>query len=220
MTYKSKENMMKKLLLTIATFFLTAIAYSQDQKIFSLSPMTKNTKTVNGVVVGIGHFEAGKQLQHINGINVDLMPFSLLILMHRDPNDLQRDSVFLISNGLNLATGGFLSGTIHNGLSIALYSLANDLNGFSIHAAYNSAQNLRGLHISGIGNYANKSVGINVGLYNKSSNMTGLQLGLINKSTHIKGLQIGLFNYSDSVNGLQIGFINRNAKRVLPFLNF
>lgn len=209
-----------KTIFFITTFFLSSITYSQDKKIFSVSPMTKNTKTVNGLVVGLGHFDAGKQLQHINGVNVDVMPFPLLILMHRDPNDLQRDSVFLISNGLNLATGGFLDGTIHNGLSIALYSLANDLNGFSIHAAYNSAQNLRGLHISGIGNYANRSVGINVGLYNKSANMTGLQLGLINKSTHIKGLQIGLFNYSDTVKGLQIGFINRNAKRVLPFLNF
>jgi len=79
---------------------------------------------------------------------------------------------------------------------------------------------MRGLHISGMGNFSERLNGVALGLYNKSDYTKGIQLGLVNRSRQLKGLQIGLFNVSEAVSGLQIGIWNKNARRSFPFINF
>ncbi len=201
------------------TFFQNIQA--QQTKIFSLSPMTAETVKVNGMVVGLGHFGDNPSLQKINGLNVDLMLFSPLILMYRDPSERELLETKLISNGLNIGTGGYSSlSTVHNGLSIAMYTFCKQLNGVSINGAYTSVGSLNGLHISGIGNFSDRSAGINLGISNNNVQMTGLQVGIINQSKELRGIQIGVFNKSGALRGLQLGIWNSNAKRSLPFINF
>lgn len=49
-------------------------------KIFSLSPISKRVKKVNGFALGVGHYENQKiQLQTINGLNVEVSPLSLAL---------------------------------------------------------------------------------------------------------------------------------------------
>lgn len=200
---------MKTLMICLMSLINIA-TQAQGTKIFSLSPMTKNTQKVNGLVVGIGHFQEPDPVQTINGVNLDVMVFSPLITMltfmygsvDKYPHD---EKTKIISNGLNLGIGGYMGGVEHNGVSVSLYNITNKSTGLGIHPAFNA------------GKY---SQGLNLSLYNKHDYMTGVQIGLVNKSTQLKGVQIGLFNRTNALKGLQLGFINSNGKRTLPFINF
>ncbi|GGH18856.1 hypothetical protein GCM10011418_22820 [Sphingobacterium alkalisoli] len=187
--------------------------------------MTKNIQKVNGLVVGIGHFQEPDHVQTINGVNLDVMVFSPLItvlaVMHGRVYDYPQDEkTKVVSNGLNLAIGGYMGDVEHNGLSVALYNIANKSTGLGIHPAFNLTEKSVGTHISAFVNAGKYSQGLNVALYNRHEYMTGVQIGVINKSLHLKGIQIGLFNRSKTLKGLQLGFINSNGKRTLPFINF
>jgi hypothetical protein len=196
-------------------------------KNFSLSPMTRDTEKVNGLVVGIGHFQQANIVQTINGINVDVMPLSpmiaLLAVMYEAPfryDPHSPEKLKLISNGLNIGIGGYLEGVEHNGISIALYNAGYASNGLGIHAVFSRTKNLNGLHISAFGNASETSNGLNISFYNGSQTMNGVQIGILNSSTRLKGLQIGLLNRTKALKGLQIGLINVNDKRTLPLINF
>lgn len=205
---------------------LTGIsAQAQKTKIFSLSPMTKDTEKVNGLVIGIGHFQEPEIVQTINGVNIDIMPLSPLVtflaVMYGRPFEQDdNEPIKLISNGLNVGVAGYMGGVEHNGASIAMYNTGYASNGLGIHAAFNSTENLKGVHIAGIANSSKTSVGLNIAVYNNNSIMDGVQIGLVNSSTRLKGVQIGLFNKTEALRGLQLGVINTNGKRTLPFVNF
>lgn len=217
---------MKTLILSLV-LLVSLHCKAQETKVFSLSPIAKDTEKVNGIVVGIGHYDFNRN-KVINGANIDLMVLSPAIflmggsygLFDKSKNDLTNDSTLTI-NGLNLAIAGYTNNAVnHNGLSIALYNSSGVTNGLSIIGTMNTAKTLNGFHIAGLSNNSNYLNGIGLSIYNHNDYMTGLQLGIVNRSYQIKGLQIGLFNKSNSVSGLQIGLININAKRALPFINW
>ncbi|WP_257667030.1 LA_2272 family surface repeat-containing protein [Parapedobacter tibetensis] len=222
---------MKSIIIGICFLLNAGTIQAQRTKMFSLSPMTKETVKVNGMVLGVGHFQESPYTQVVNGLNVDLFilsPFAVLHGLNGDgPRETQmldnysrEEPTKLVSNGVNLALGGYYGGTVHNGLSIAMYNLGKSVNGVSINVAYNSVKQLNGLHISGIGNFSYQSQGANIGLYNNNIAMSGLQLGIVNKSEKFTGVQLGIYNKTNALSGLQLGFFNKNAKRTLPFINF
>lgn len=214
-----------KTALIILSLLISFNSYTQENKVFSLSPMSSSTDVVNGLVVGIGHFET-RSGQSINGVNLDLMALSPMIFLlgggHGlfDKPKVSNDPVNLVTNGLNIAAGGYLGKTIHNGLSISLYNKTVAMNGMSITATVNTAESLKGLQIALMNNNSINSSGVNISISNNNDYMSGLQLGLVNRSQVVKGLQIGLFNRSKSVHGVQIGLININSKRALPIINW
>lgn len=211
---------MKKITISALLLLVTQVQ-AQRTKIFSLSPMSMETAKVNGLVVGIGHLDDASLIQKVNGVNIDLFFLSPIVLLYADPTRIEEESTTLVSHGLNLGLGGFLQrGTLHRGVSVSMYNFGKELDGLSIQVAYASASRLRGLHISGMGNFSERFNGVALGMYNKSAYTEGIQLGLVNRSRQMKGLQIGLFNVSEAVTGLQIGLWNENARRSFPFINF
>ncbi|WP_196936414.1 LA_2272 family surface repeat-containing protein [Sphingobacterium hungaricum] len=213
---------MKTLLTTLLIVFCLNTIYGQKRKIFSLSPMTGDTEQVNGLVVGVGHFQESQYVQRVNGINIDLMVLSPMVVLYSldGKHSEERTGLKLISNGLNLAVGGYMEGTVHNGLSFAMYNFSDKINGLSVNATYNRVVSMNGLHISGFGNFSESAHGINIGISNRNDYMKGIQLGVYNASTDFTGLQIGIYNKTNALSGLQLGFWNKNGSRSLPFINF
>lgn len=214
-----------KAIITSLILLTSIVAQAQKTKIFSLSPLTRDTEKVNGLVIGIGHFQEPDTIQTINGVNVDIMPLSPLLaflaVMYGKPFEYNaNEKLKLISNGLNIGIAGYMEGVEHNGVSITLYNAGYASNGLGIYGTFNSTKTLNGIHIAGIGNSSKTSNGLNIAFYNGSQTMNGVQIGVINSSIRMKGLQIGLFNRTDALTGLQLGFINVNSKRTLPFINF
>ncbi|UIR57407.1 hypothetical protein LZQ00_06210 [Sphingobacterium sp. SRCM116780] len=195
---------------------------AQQTKIFSLSPLSKTTTQVNGMVLGIGHFPKSDQIQRINGVNVDVLPLSLVFLGFADgPHPATRkEPTRLITNGLNVALGGYYRGMINNGVMITLYNLGKETNGLSINGTYVDVERLHGLHISGIGNFSDYAAGVNIGFANNNVQMKGVQIGIFNTSQKLTGIQIGFFNSTKSLQGLQLGLWNKNGRRTLPLINF
>ncbi len=212
---------MKRIVIGALLLLLVAKVQGQRTKIFSLSPMSIETVKVNGLVIGLGHLDDATLIQRVNGINIDLFVLSPMVLLYADPSRIEEEPTTLISHGMNLGLGGFIQrGTVHRGVSVSMYNFGKELDGFSVQVAYASASRLRGLHISGIGNFSERFNGVALGMYNKSAYTEGIQLGLVNRSRQMKGLQIGLFNVSETVTGLQVGLWNKNARRSFPFINF
>lgn len=195
-------------------------------QIFSLSPLKKTTKKVNGLVLGVGYFDKNlAHVQKVNGVNIDINPLAPFVLMFYDPSKNIKTSfsdqkVSYIHNGLNISACGYWNGVIFNGVSLALFNVGEKATGLSIHGLFNHVHTLNGLHITSLYNIAEIVNGVHVSIFNKVQYMNGLQVGLINHSNQVRGIQIGLFNTSKKVKGVQIGFWNINEKRSLPFINF
>lgn len=213
---------MKTLIATLLIVCCLNSIHGQQRKIFSLSPMTRDTEQVNGLVVGVGHFQESQYVQRINGLNIDLMVLSPMVVLYSidRKHSEERTGLKLISNGLNLAVGGYMEGTVHNGVSFAMYNFSDKLNGLSVNATYNRVVSMNGLHISGFGNFSESAHGINIGLSNRNDYMKGIQIGVHNSSIHFTGLQIGIYNKTTALRGLQLGFWNKNGSRSLPLINF
>ncbi|SHF90894.1 LA_2272 family surface repeat-containing protein [Flavobacterium defluvii] len=214
-------------------------------QIFSLSPMSKKTDKVNGLVLGLGHLENKNiDYQIINGINIEANPapavgalmafMSLVYLPEIIRNNKKSDSVKntedyykiknmncapdLKLNGLNISTGCFLTTTNMNGLNISAGNKFNNFNGFSVTVLGTIIGHQNGLSV-GIYNANNDLTGSTVGIYNQSYQLKGLHLGIFNQTRINKGVQIGILNKSNS-KGFQLGLWNINNKRSMPFLNW
>lgn len=195
-------------------------------KIFSLSPIHRKLKRVDGFALGFGHYENSKiKQQKVNGLNVEASPLGLVLISFGinipfeglvvGINDKYIDSAnfldeefqtYIKINGVNISSGGFMGGAEFNGLNISVLSGLNKLNGLSLNASVIGAKEFNGITISGIANvfeYGN-----------------GLQLAVSNVSRNHNGMQIGLFNHSKNLRGLQFGLWNTNGKRKLPFVNW
>lgn len=215
---------MKTMILTLL-LLISINSIAQETKVFSLSPMSKKTEVVNGLVIGIGHLDL-KGDQKINGVNIDLMVLSPMVLLmggghgvfDKPKNPLPE--IKLVTNGLNIGIAGYIGNTVHNGMNISLYNKTEETNGISIIGSANTARSLHGFHIAGLTNNSVNLKGVGISFCNHNDNVSGLQLGIINRSYTVKGLQIGIFNKSDAVSGLQLGLINKNAKRLLPIINW
>jgi hypothetical protein len=208
--------------------------FSQDYKktdslrtrFISFSPMTPKLGKVNGFVIGVGHYDGPRlKMQKINGFNLEASPMSLALvtfginipfeglIVGLNNSTLQNTSItdsddptILIINGLNISSGGFMSGAEVNGVNISVLTHINKMNGLSINGSVIGTTKFNGVCISGIANISNYG--------------NGMQIAISNVSKNHNGIQIGLFNYSNNLRGLQFGLWNTNGKRKLPFMNW
>ena len=213
---------------------ISLIGFSQDLKktdslrtrVFSFSPMTPKLGIVNGFVLGVGHYDGPRlKMQKINGFNLEASPISLALIsfginipfeglvVGLNDSTLQSsaysnsdDPSILVINGLNISSGGFMSGADVHGVNISVLTHINKMNGLSINASVIGTNKFNGLCISGIANVSNYG--------------NGAQIAFSNVSRNHNGIQIGLFNYSKNLRGMQFGLWNTNGKRKLPFLNW
>ena len=227
--------------------FLQHFLFAQDSipsgtkvthtQIFSLSPISKKVDTVNGLVLGVGHYQNQHiQKQTINGLNVDVNPVGLglpLFLIYL-PDMIKKGTISsnqpnlivafdsghpqLQMNGINLSAGCFFTETNLNGLNVSLMNRFRTLNGISITVFGTQANVMNGVSM-GFYNGSNTSNGFNLALLNETIQLNGIQMGVYNYAQNGKGIQIGLFNVSRN-RGLQLGVWNVNNKRSMPFINW
>jgi hypothetical protein len=208
---------------------LTVKPDSLRTQVFSLSPISKKVDKVNGLALGIGHFENCLiEKQTINGLNIEANPIGLLypFLMlfsfdERFNHDYYFDEIKIITeiNGLNISSGGFLNGAKMNGFNISTLTKMVEMNGVSISGFMLIAKNVNGISVSGVHNFSETLNGVSIGFINQTLNLKGIQIGVFNISEkQMKGVQIGLYNNNKDKKGLQIGFWNKNNKRAMPFL--
>ncbi|MDA6071146.1 hypothetical protein NJT12_16135 [Flavobacterium sp. AC] len=217
----------------------------QHSRIFSLSPISKKTDKVNGLVLGVGHVENKRiSSQTINGINIEANPapaagvlyaFMCLMYMEKIIENYKKEVIvkateedykiknmnytpYLKLNGLNVSSGCFFTTTSMNGLNISAGNKFKNFNGLSVTVLGTIADQQNGISI-GLYSANNNLTGSAIGVYNRSYQLSGLHIGVFNQARINKGLQIGVFNKSDS-KGFQLGFWNVNNKRAMPFLNF
>lgn len=223
----------------------TIDSVEQHSQIFSLSPISKKTDKVNGLVLGVGHVENRRiSSQTINGMNIEANPapaagalyvFMSLMYIEEIIENHKKNSVVktteedykiknmnytpeLKLNGLNISSGCFFTTTSMNGLNISAGNKFNDFSGLSVTALGTIADHQNGLSV-GIYNGNNDLVGASIGIYNQSYQLSGLHLGIFNQTRINRGLQIGVLNKSNS-KGFQLGLWNINNKRSMPFLNW
>ena len=243
--YNFKTIIMKThfLILFMVSFFFgfAQESVSQDSLktvIFSLTPRTKKVQQVNGLAIGLGYdIDADSKIKKVNGLNVEINPFTLLYFMFDDPSrrGFPEESTIKI-NGLSLGTGhsNLNEDVAYSGLSVSLINSGFSCNGISVNGLYNYATKMNGLHISGFGNVSKNMNGfslsfsnncenlngIQIGVFNDADYLNGIQIGIVNKSSKYKGIQIGMINKTKSKKGLQVGFWNSNNKRSFPFINW
>ncbi|WP_417368713.1 LA_2272 family surface repeat-containing protein [Flavobacterium beibuense] len=211
-------------LLLLLCYVKSVAQQEYKTQIFSFAPISANVKTVNGMVLGVWHYDYDLEMpKHINGLNIEINPVSPLLLLYIDPQkriDISRE-VRLVQNGLHLSIGGFLGNVKQNGMGVSLYNITCASNGLTLTAFYNYSLEMNGLHIAGLKNDTQKGSGLQIAIFNNAGvQFHGVQLGLLNNSEVLHGLQIGLFNKTTHTKGLQFGFWNINAKRSLPLINW
>lgn len=217
--------------------------------ILSVSPMSRKTEKVNGLVIGFGHVDNKLvEKQTINGINAELNPapilggFMALMYVMYLPESLSKNRKIRVEDTLhytkkpdfiipNWDKTPYLKLNGIN-LSSGCFFTNTSMNGINVSFA-NKFKNFNGLSVAPLGTMADKQNGISVGLinannelkgmvigtYNQSFGLKGLQIGLINQTMTNHGLQVGIFNRSYS-KGFQIGIWNKNAKHTFPFINW
>lgn len=222
---------MKRTILILCFSLLQGVLYGQDSlataknRIFSLTPLSKQVKDVNGMAVGLGGSlwdnHAG-YVQRINGFNLEPNPLGIFIWMFSDPAKQRLDGThtLLIVNGLTISTAGYGKNVSHNGLSVSLYNYGEKVSGISVAGWMNFMDKGNGILVSIMGNNVTTMKGLSISGFNDSERMTGVQIGFSNYSSEMKGVQIGLLNRSKKIRGLQLGVWNKNAKRSLPIINF
>lgn len=239
-TIMSKANF---LILFLLSFFcgFSQEEVSQDNlktTVFSLTPRTRKVQQVNGLAIGLGYdIDANSTIKKVNGLNVEINPFTLLYFMFDDPTrrGFPEKSTMKI-NGLSIGTGHSNQNedVTYSGLSVSLINTGFSCNGISVNGFYNYSTKMNGLHVSGIANVSKKMNGlglslsnsseklngIQIGVFNDANYFNGIQMGIYNNSSEYKGVQIGLINKTKSKNGLQLGFWNINNKRSFPFINW
>lgn len=205
---------------------------------FSLTPRTKKVQQVNGLAIGLGYdIDIDNKIRKVNGINLEVNPFSILYLMFDDPSrrGFPEKSTVKI-NGLSIGTGHSNQNedVAYSGINVSLLNSGYSCNGFSVNGFYNHVTKMNGLHLSGMTNVSKDMNGLIISISNNAENLNGIQIGLLNNSEYFNGLQLGVFNQSSkytgiqiglvnkctSQNGLQLGFWNINKKRSFPFLNW
>lgn len=226
----------------LVLIFVSGFSFSQNDSlsnnlrtsVFSFTPKTKTIGKVNGLTFGFGieSFINNPTIKKVNGLNLEVNPLSVLIVLFADPRGFPKTESCVI-NGLHISSGN-LSDSKINGVALSAFNINHSINGFSVNGIYSYAKELNGFHISGIYNKSETANGVTIAFINESESMkgfqlgafnqakalSGFQLGLYNNSFASKGLQIGLINVSKKHKGLQIGLWNINHKRSMPFINW
>ena len=117
-----------------------------------------------------------------------------------------------------------------NGIRVGVVGMNRSMAGLDIGLLGNTTdQSFTGAAVSLLFNYnaiAADIIGFQVaGLANingTGSSLYGVQLGLYNKVTNVYGIQLGLINVAKSLHGIQIGLINFNDAgpfKISPLIN-
>ncbi|WP_438966222.1 LA_2272 family surface repeat-containing protein [Flavobacterium sp.] len=219
-------------LFSTAGFCQDSLKFKKKNAFFAFTP--NQIEKVNGLALGLS-LEGSDQIklkQKVNGLNLEVNPLSVLIVLFADPRGFSKTESCVV-NGLHISSGN-LSDSKINGVALTTFNINHSINGFSINGIYSYAKELNGFHISGISNMCETANGVTIAFFNESESMkgfqlgafnqakvlSGFQLGLYNNSFASKGLQIGLINVSKKHKGLQIGLWNINHKRSMPFINW
>jgi hypothetical protein len=107
-------------------------------------------------------------------------------------------------NGIRLGVVGMNRSMA--GLDIGLLGNTTDqsFTGAAVSLLFNYnkiAADIVGFQVAGLANIngtGSSLYGVQLGLYNKVTNVYGLQLGLINVTSNLHGIQIGLINFNDA----------------------
>jgi len=215
-----------KILVVLLVFSATVFAQQDHLKttLFSFTPKTNGVQEVNGLAIGLGlNMSEKNSIQKINGLNIEINPLSIFILMFDDPERRGLLNPPTVSvNGLSIGTGhsNMNENIAYSGVAISLFNAGYSCNGISVNGICNYTSQLNGIHLSGISNMSKSANGMFVAFSNYSENMNGIQIGFLNKTQNFNGLQIGIFNKSTTQKGIQIGFWNSNKKRSMPFINW
>lgn len=225
--------------------------FSKEKRIhiFSISPMSRKTARVDGLVLGFGHIDNKLvEKQRINGLNVEVNPapivaaFGAFLALTYLPETLSKKRAETVADTLyrnkkpdfSIPNIDKTPALKINGVNISTgcFFVNTDMNGLNISTG-NKFKTFNGLSIAPLGTLADRQNGVSVGIINASNDLNGLTVGLYNQSVQLDGLQIGLVNQSMKNHGLQIGIFNRsyskgfqlglwnkNSKRTLPILNW
>lgn len=169
-----------------------------------------HVEKINGIALGLSaeniknspYYE--KDSLVINGLNVEINPFAIFMLMNPHFVGPLPDSIEIYNEFLKKDIE-----TTINGLNVSLVNTINEarLNGVSISSCITLVDEIHGFSLSGISNFAYRFNGVSIAaFYNRATVAKGLQIGLVNKATKLRGFQIGLWN--------------TNGRRSLPFINW
>ncbi|MBC7411706.1 MAG: hypothetical protein H7331_04545 [Bacteroidia bacterium] len=158
---------------------------------------------INGLALGL--FPTNdKNALLINGVNIEINPIMLFILLRAPFTNIYPDSLDYVTNqvinncetkikGVNVSVLGSVGSIEINGINIGGINSTIDV--------------MKGLSVSGLNNFNYYLKGVSIAvLRNRATIARGAQIGLINKATNLRGIQIGLWNI--------------NKKRKLPFINW
>lgn len=218
--------------------------------VFSISPMSRKTEKVNGLVLGFGHVDNKLvEKQIINGLNVEVNPapivagFIAFVYVTYLPEILSKKRKIRVADTLHFNTKkpdfeipswNKTPNLKLNGINISsgCFFTNTSMNGLNVSLG-NKFKNFNGISIAPLGILAEKQNGISVGLINATNDLNGFVVGAYNQSYKLDGLQIGLVNQSMVNHGLQIGVFNKsyskgfqigvwnkNAKRSFPIINW
>lgn len=237
---KMINRILRKSFSFILLFFFSLHGFSQENEtqtdtlrtqVFSLSPMSKYTENVNGLVVGFGHLDNKfATTQTINGANIEANPapavgvlMAFMSLMYIDrviknniPSRIERmerrkDKEKYFHEVKDMET---LSELQLNGinLSTGCFFKRTSMNGLNISVG-NHFKNFNGLSISALGTIANTQNGASVGILNMNNSQNGFSIGIVNHSVALKGVQFGVYNRVKTAKGLQVGIVNRSFSK-------
>lgn len=218
--------------------------------IFSVSPMSRKTAKVNGLVLGFGHVDnKWIEKQTINGINAEINPapilagFMAFMYVMYLPEILSKNRKTTVAAtertnkkpDFEIPSWGDKTPYLKlNGLNISTGCFFTNIsmNGINISFA-NKFKNCNGLSIALLGTMADQQNGMAIGVINANNELKGIVIGIYNQSIQLNGLQLGLVNQTINNQGLQVGIYNRscskgfqigiwnkNAKRTFPFINW
>lgn len=187
---------------------ITVSAQSVDMK--SKTGRTRNiawyspsgASQVNGLSVGAQLLNVKKGNVVANGVNAEAGLVTLLVLPYfiHDVLSAEKEHTFINLhpdsannkiNGLTLSFGG---------------NVACSVNGISLSGLTASMASVNGIAISGFSSLTYQFRGISIA-------------GFMNRSLYGHGLQIGLFNKCSDLKGVQIGLWNRIGKKGFPIVN-
>lgn len=140
----------------------------------------------------------------IRGLALEINPFSIFGLMNSSINGPYPDSINVyfekIKNDWQVKV---------KGVNVSLVNTINELEirGLNITPLLTVIDEIHGVSISGLNNFSYIFNGVSIA-------------ALRNRATMAKGLQIALFNKSTDMRGIQIGLWNTNGKRSLPIINW
>jgi hypothetical protein len=140
----------------------------------------------------------------IRGLNLKINPWEIFFLLNPQLTGPYPDSLENYNQNIKKDWQVKI-----NGVNISLASTINEMRikGFNLTGLITVVDEIHGISISGINNFSYIMNGVSIA-------------GLRNRATIAKGIQIGLFNKTTQLRGFQFGLWNINGKRSLPFLNW